>query len=185
MGRRLWVRLKTTSRNSWLVGTGWISFHVVFIVTSGEPKNSTSWWIFLIQVPVVEAISIKGSFSRRTGSNRKTYYCTLACLVKLVTVPYRTICRPSVSKMGFITRNQTTNREVRTHKTILCNKCKLLNVNVWSSFNLKEVFDIFKMNSQSRKSREIFAMKMNRVNMVSIASRQVSKKKQQENCGKA
>ncbi len=26
------MRLRTISRNSWLVGTGWISFHVVFIV---------------------------------------------------------------------------------------------------------------------------------------------------------
>jgi len=31
VGRRRWVRLKTMSRNSWLVGTGCISFHVVFI----------------------------------------------------------------------------------------------------------------------------------------------------------
>ena len=32
MGRRRCVRLRTMSRNSWDVGTGWISFHVVFIV---------------------------------------------------------------------------------------------------------------------------------------------------------
>lgn len=30
--RRLWVRLRTMSRNSWDVGTGAMSFHVVFMV---------------------------------------------------------------------------------------------------------------------------------------------------------
>ena len=38
VGSRRWVRLKTTSRNSWLVGTGAISFHVVFIA---KPKKQS------------------------------------------------------------------------------------------------------------------------------------------------
>ena len=34
VGRRRWVLLSTTSRNSWLVGTGAISFQVVFIASA-------------------------------------------------------------------------------------------------------------------------------------------------------
>ena len=45
VGSRRWVRLKTTSRNSWLVGTGAISFHVVFMAKSrqGVPMYSQLW----------------------------------------------------------------------------------------------------------------------------------------------
>lgn len=35
-GSRLWVRLRTMSRNSWEVGTGAMSFQVVFIVPAAE-----------------------------------------------------------------------------------------------------------------------------------------------------
>ena len=39
VGRRRCVRLRTISRNSWLVGTGCISFHVVFILVYGQAQG--------------------------------------------------------------------------------------------------------------------------------------------------
>lgn len=44
VGRRRWVRLKTISRNSCEVGTGWISFHVVFMV--GNVRGVGGGWGF-------------------------------------------------------------------------------------------------------------------------------------------
>ena len=53
MGRRRCVRLRTISRNSWDVGTGWMSFHVVFMVGDYFVDRN-----FLLSVVVIAKISV-------------------------------------------------------------------------------------------------------------------------------
>ena len=62
VGNRLCVRLRTISRNSWEVGTGWISFHEVFMVSYGWrlPPRWTLFDRFLWK-------SLARSYQRRSG----------------------------------------------------------------------------------------------------------------------